>query len=281
MATTKWEDAPAEDDSELLPQPSADDADFRVEERPDGSKVTITQRRAVEIKTRPDETKVRVTKRVITTVLERPVTMADFRAKWFHFGKENEAGLTVKEPQVPLELGGSDPDERRARDEVIKLLNLSLDAPVKVKALRKSALATTLATNQQVAAAAASSSNEPEQKTWAQARQTKKEQEQAAKLTTGPVETKNYFCVRIQNLTSEITETELRRLFGPENPALKLKGKIKKMFVSKDKDGNYRGFAYVTYFHDTDAAQVIQVMNKTRFKQVILALDYGTERVMK
>ena len=249
--------------------------------RPDGGIEKITYSRVSDTRTTADGTQVRYSKRIKTTHVTRPQNMTDIRKTWQKFGAalNNEPGLTVNENAIPFELGGSDPDERKARDEVIKLMNLALDAPIKLPAIRKSALASTAvaAQQQQQQATSSTAAAEPDlgggRKTWAAGRQTRKEEEQAAKVAEGDKAKVNNV-IRISNLTDEISELELRRLFGTENDL----GEIKRVFIAKDKEGNRRGFAYITYGRESDAMKAVSKMHRKPFKHVILLVDYGTDR---
>lgn len=44
------------------------------------------------------------------------------------------------------------------------------------------------------------------------------------------------------------------------------------------KTGNRRGFAYLTYYSAEDAAEAIKKNGRLPFRNVILQVDYGTQR---
>ena len=77
--------------------------------------------------------------------------------------------------------------------------------------------------------------------------------------------------IRISNLTEEISQNELYKIFGPRNNI----GKIKKIYIAKDNDGNRRGFAFITYADTLTAMKAVETLNKKSFKHTILQVDYG------
>ena len=210
-------------------------------------------------------------------VVHKPtLSMVDYRAKhWKRFGKaltHTEAVATV-EASLLLELGNLDPIEKTAREEVQKQINASATVTVpqtqEIARIRKLMLMGSEPPAPAAPVAAPAESAPKEKKTWASAR-TKKEKETNAPKTGEILPN----VVRISNLQSEISETEIRRLFGSENGL----GRIKRLYVQKDKNNQNVGFAYVTYEKTEEAAAAIAKMNRQHFKHVILLCDYGTQR---
>ena len=262
---------------------NADDSAFPREQvfEKDGIITTITTGKQTETRHKADGSKNRIVKRVKTIKTVRPQNMADIRAGWKKFGKglENEPGLTQKEQPIPFELGALDADEKKCRDEVVKTMNLSLDAPIKIPQIRKSALATApVAAATQQGGTSTSDAVDGGKKTWAAAKKSEAEDKKKAapagpKNGPGSNATPNEV-IRISNLTDEISEVEIRRLFGPGNEL----GDIRRVFIAKDKKGERRGFAYVTYGSVRDAQQAVAKMHKRKFKHAVLLVDYGTAR---
>lgn len=243
----------------------------------DGATTTITIQNQTETRQKADGSKLKIVKRVTTTKVHRPQSMADLRVHWAKFGKglENEAGLTQEEQPVPFELGALDADEKKCRDEVIKTMNLSTAATIKIPQLRKSALATASPTASPSAAGPSSPTDPGEKKSWAAGRAKKEEEAKTAAKAAGKgSNAEPNEVIRISNLTDEISEVEIRRLFGPGNGL----ADIRRVFIAKDKQGNRRGFAYVTYGHKRDAMQAVAKMHKQKFKHAVLLVDYGTAR---
>ena len=185
--------------------------------------------------------------------------MVDYRAKhWKRFGKaltHTEVGTTV-EASLLLELGNLDPIEETTREEVQEQINASATVTVpqtqEIARIRKLML---MGSEPPAPAApvAAPAESAPKEK------------------ATGEILPN---VVRISNLQSEISEIEIRRLFGPENGL----GCIKQLYVQKDKNNQNVDYAYVAYEKPEEAAAAIAKMNRQHFKHVVLLCDYGAEK---
>jgi hypothetical protein len=237
--------------------------------------------------------KMMLIKKVLKTEKQRPVTMVDLRAKLPKFGEGLvfNKDLVAKDPPMVLELSKVDPIFRAARDEVVRLwgeveraaVDVSGD-PALLKYAKQLAAPTPAPAKTEEKPSAAPAASSDSKMTWEEMRAQKKAA--AAEKATGgaggagsapsrAVDTQEeikHSVIRISNLADHISETEIRRLFGPEGGL----GRIVKLFIAKDGQDNRKGFAYVYYGSDEDGIKAVQKMRRTAFKNTIMTVDFGT-----
>lgn len=228
---------------------------------------------------RVDGVQYRVTKQTRTFTVQRPFGAADLRSRWAKFG-EAASGVdyTEKEPTQLLELGSMDPIEKKCRDEVFRMWDELAAVTVTVtdptlarfaKANASAAASTPTSASPAVEEKpAAESDGKP--KTWGQ----KRDEDRKAKPALSNKEKFKANAIRILNLNEHISLGELQTLFGPEGGF----GKIVNIFIAKDAQGNYRGFAYITYEQEEVARKVVEKMKRVPFKNTILTVDWATEQ---
>ena len=237
--------------------------------------------------------KILLIKKVLKTEKKRPVTMVDLRAKLPKFGEGlvYNKDLVAKDPPLVLELSKVDPIFRPARDEVVRLwgevermtIDVSGDPALLKYAKQLAPTASAGPAKEEEKPAGGAGSGEAKM-TWAAAADKKKAAAvekavgssgrggNAGGVSKDTQEEIKHSVIRISNLADHISETEIRRLFGPEGGL----GRIVKLFIAKDIKDNRKGFAYVYYGTDEDGIQAVQKMRRTAFKNTIMTVDFGT-----
>jgi hypothetical protein len=188
--------------------------------------------------------------------VERPVAAADLRRNLKVFGQTEEESkdLAAKETIV-LSLGNVSPLERQARDEVAKIMAELENTKVEIKDPNLSKFVRERAEPQQF------------------------ETKDSSALASGPKYVRQR--IRVSNITSDITERELYRIFGPENGL----GEIQRIFWAYERDPKTREinrekrkqFCYIAYHTEEDGILAQKKMAKTKFKHTILSVDFATE----
>ncbi|OQV21756.1 putative Eukaryotic translation initiation factor 3 subunit G [Hypsibius exemplaris] len=75
--------------------------------------------------------------------------------------------------------------------------------------------------------------------------------------------------IRVSNLPSDVKEDDLRELFETF-------GRIKKVYLGKDKKtGDFKGFAFVTFYDQSSADKAIARVNGHRYFHMILSVDWA------
>uniref|UniRef100_A0A7S1Q6D1 RRM domain-containing protein n=1 Tax=Neobodo designis TaxID=312471 RepID=A0A7S1Q6D1_NEODS len=246
--------------------------------------------------TSPTEPKKKLVKRMV----ERPATMVDVRKRtWKKFGDaaEGNKDITAKEKPVFLELGNVDPLEKACNDEVLTMLhnsaNLRVEVPLTAhlqklkrelmeKGGKTGAAAAAAATAGSPGASPAGSPTGGAPMTWAERQKMRKNDPKAAAggpgaagaAPGGPRKDFERNTVRVSNLVDTISQAELTRIFGPENGL----GQIMRFYQPRFRDGGPKHFCYISYRTAKEADEAVAKNNRIAFKNVVLLVDYGTDR---
>lgn len=206
-----------------------------------------------------------VIKKVRKYHVDRPIAPFDLRAKFVRFGKAtgDQHLLVAKEPPLALEMGTVDSYERESRNEVkrfmhelsnteVKITDPAYASVVKEERLRK---------QQDEGHATASPTTEGgATATWGANRGTATKSSAAARDDDGEALRK----VRVTNLNDNITETNLRTIFGTDGMV------VDRLFYPTDRDtGRVLGYAFIT-FEDRWMAEEALKKEKLRFKNVVI-----------
>eukprot|EP01129_Flabellula_baltica_P004542 TRINITY_DN1588_c0_g1_i2.p1 TRINITY_DN1588_c0_g1~~TRINITY_DN1588_c0_g1_i2.p1 ORF type:complete len:262 (+),score=99.96 TRINITY_DN1588_c0_g1_i2:382-1167(+) len=74
--------------------------------------------------------------------------------------------------------------------------------------------------------------------------------------------------LRVTNLGEDCTDEALEDLFRPFGP-------IQRKFLAKDDEGYSKGYAFVNYYNEEDAARALEALNKTGWNHMILSVEYA------
>lgn len=78
--------------------------------------------------------------------------------------------------------------------------------------------------------------------------------------------------VRVTNLSEDVTEDDLRELFGAF-------GQLQRVFIARDREtGESRGFAFVNYGRHEDAARAIAKLDGFGYDNLILSVSWAAPR---
>ncbi|XP_055328457.1 eukaryotic translation initiation factor 3 subunit G-like [Paramacrobiotus metropolitanus] len=90
-----------------------------------------------------------------------------------------------------------------------------------------------------------------------------------ASLPTSSMQQDSFPSIRVSNLPQDVKEEDLRELFDRF-------GRIKKVYLGKDKKtGDFRGFAFVTFYDQTSADKAISAVNGHRYFHMVLNVDWA------
>lgn len=204
-----------------------------------------------------------VIKKVRRYHVDRPLTAADLRARFTHFGKglRDQKTLVSKEPPLALEMGTVDEYERKSRDEVKRLIFETSTLDVKVNDPRLAIVDKEERIRKQQKEGQAASSptegNSAGAATWGGSRNT-------TKKTMRDEDPDVSRRVRITNLSDNITETNLRNIFGVDGM------EVDRVFLPSDKvTGKVLGYAFLTFREQWMAERALS-KNSIKFKNVVL-----------
>eukprot|EP00758_Cryptobia_borreli_P009434 Tbor_TRINITY_DN547_c0_g1::TRINITY_DN547_c0_g1_i1::g.23341::m.23341 len=239
-----------------------------------------------------------VKKEIITCRVTRPKTMKDIRAQWKPFGvpiNMTVSEKTKQEGMINLELGAVDPTMKACRDELIGIMGdleqqvMKIKDPQLQKAQRDLREAKTAAMKKESSAAAAKAAGASVKGklTWADGRATAKAGAVGSSDSvgtgrsivdreTGKIMEVDPKAIKVSNLHADISESELRRLFGPLNGL----GNIARFFLPMDRKVDPPvplSFCFISYFNEKHAKQAVE-MGKITFKNAILKIEPGTTR---
>lgn len=203
-----------------------------------------------------------VIKKVRRYHVDRPVTAADLRARFAHFGKgtTDQKNLVSKEPPLALEMGTVDEYERKSRDEVKRMLFEVSTMDVKVTDPKFAIVEKEERIQKQQReghAAASPTEGGSGAATWGGSRGT-------ATKTSRDEDPDVARRVRITNLSDNITENNLRMIFGIDDMV------VDRVFLPTDKTtGKVLGYAFIT-FKDKWMAENALSKKSLKFKNVVL-----------
>ncbi|KAK7196816.1 RNA recognition motif (RRM, RBD, or RNP domain) [Novymonas esmeraldas] len=200
-----------------------------------------------------------VVRKVRSYHVDRPITLADIRAKLGHFGKGrgDQSTLASVEPPLALEMGSVDQYERESRAEVKRMIHeaSSIDVVVKDEHLRMVRdMEEKLKKDPKAARASGGTS------TWGAV--ASKATDNREQLTTG---------IRIRNLSDDITQENLSRIFEG-------RGWItKNVRIPRGDNNQTRGFAFVI-FEEAWMADAAIKEARFHFKNVVLDVSRAETR---
>ncbi|GET92335.1 hypothetical protein, conserved [Leishmania tarentolae] len=253
---SNWADA-AQDEEQYQAAYGSDDNDS-YSEYEDPRPSWDTAKTEITFEVDADGNRFEVMRKVRSYHVDRPVTMADIRAKLEHFGKGkgDQSTLVSAEPPLALEMGAVDQFERESRAEVKRMIHeaSSIDIVVKDEHLRVVREMEEKAKKDPRAVRSGAGS------TWgAIASKSTDNREQS---TTG---------IRIRNLSDDITQENLSRIFEG-------RGWItKNVRIPRGDNNQTRGFAFVI-FEEAWMADAAIKEGKFHFKNVVLDVSRAETR---
>lgn len=199
-----------------------------------------------------------VTKKVRQYHVDRPITMADLRARLKHFAKGlgDQTTLVSTEPPLALEMGSVDQWERETRTEVKRMIHETSNMEVVVKDEHLRVIRDLEEKGKKSAPRTAAAGS-----TWGSV--ASKPTESREQISTG---------IRIRNLSDDVTQENLSRIFEGFGWS------AKSVRIPRGDNNQTRGFAFVIFDEAWMADAAIQ-KGKFRFKNVVLDVSRAETRV--
>ncbi|KPA82343.1 hypothetical protein ABB37_03432 [Leptomonas pyrrhocoris] len=198
-----------------------------------------------------------VTRKVRKYHVDRPISMADLRARLKHFGKGlgDQTTLVSTEPPLALEMGSVDQWERETRTEVKRMIHEASSMEVVVKDEHLRVIRELEEKDKKAAPRTAAAGS-----TWGSVSKPTDSREQ---MSTG---------IRIRNLSDDVTQENLSRIFEGFGWS------AKSVRIPRGDNNQTRGFAFVIFDESWMADAAIQ-KGKFHFKNVVLDVSRAETRL--
>eukprot|EP01113_Clastostelium_recurvatum_P014748 TRINITY_DN1805_c0_g1_i2.p1 TRINITY_DN1805_c0_g1~~TRINITY_DN1805_c0_g1_i2.p1 ORF type:complete len:271 (-),score=63.35 TRINITY_DN1805_c0_g1_i2:47-859(-) len=256
-AQPKWGD---EDNEDMFPPEGVIDengikttVEFRENEK--GQRVKVVRR-------------VRVVKKVV-----RKNKRAEERRKWKKFGEcaglpaGPEAGITAIGDEISLVLGVAEKQEKKPAD-----MSVSLGIQCRICGKAGEHWTSKCPYRTESSGDVPPDEDAPAAEAGGPGKYVPPSRRAGAKPGEGPMGmgSRDEPCtVRVTNLSEDTKESDLQELFRPFGP-------VSRVYLAKDRENNLsRGFAFVNFIHQADAARAIEKLNGFGYDHLILHLEWA------